>query len=199
MDQGIAAVLGALVGASSALGAGWMTARTQINATRISAQAEHRRQRRESRHTVYKDFINAYEEFGAVITPLIYFADGPRRDLFTEDAIRSVGDSLFPIQAAWLDVSLAGPESVSRKADQLIEIARLSLARVHEISYTYRGADDEESVQERVQECWDALFAIYNRDSILSFTEIAQTVLDDDGTQLKKARKREEVSACEVQ
>ncbi|MFK0279956.1 hypothetical protein ACIQVL_05705 [Streptomyces sp. NPDC090499] len=181
MDQGLSAVLGALVGASSALGAAWVTARTQMNSARIAAKAEHQRQRRESRLSAYKEFINAYDEFQQTTIPVL-FMSGPSREFFNRALENSVGESLLRIKAAWLDVALAGPKEVSRKADALLSVARVALARVHEICAIY--SEDPDYDEGALQGFWESLSEIYNTGSIRDFTVAAQAVLDDDGSQL---------------
>ncbi|SFY28891.1 hypothetical protein SAMN02787144_1016107 [Streptomyces atratus] len=64
----------------------------------------------ESRLISYKEFISAYDEFTSITAPLIYVTDGPQRELFSEDVESSAGEALERLKAAYLDVSLAGPE-----------------------------------------------------------------------------------------
>ncbi|MGW2380202.1 hypothetical protein [Streptomyces sp. NPDC001658] len=180
MDAGLAAVCGALAGAAGTVGAGIATGWTQRQVARITARAEHTRQRRESRLSVYKEFISAYEEFQEITIPVV-FMSGPRQGFFTAELENSVGQSMQRLKGAWLDVALAGPEETSRKADALFSAARVATARIHEIAETYHTFDVD---PEQLGSLWESLAEMVNVGSIRDFTVSAQTVLDDDGSSL---------------
>jgi hypothetical protein len=67
MDAGLAAVLGALAGAVATTGAAFATGWATREQAKIAARGEHRRQRRDARHGVYKEFISTASELRKVV------------------------------------------------------------------------------------------------------------------------------------
>lgn len=59
MDAGLAAIGGALVGAVGAFATAWVGSHVQWKSARLSARAEHIRQRHESREASYKALLSA--------------------------------------------------------------------------------------------------------------------------------------------
>jgi hypothetical protein len=181
MDAGLAAALGALAGAAATTGAAFVTGWSTREQARIAARAEHRRQRRDARQSVYEEFINKVDALvGKTSIPF---------DLVTQyPSLRPKLQELAPLSEAIGEiatrVTLAGPEHVSRRVAvirfyslrlmtilALIEVQiRADEAEVASADWTKAKEDQEKLTQEFV-----------------SFSMDAQAVLDDDGTSRRRA------------
>lgn len=172
MDSGLAAVLGALAGAAGTVGAGFATGWAQRQVARIAASTEHIRQRREPREQVYKDFAEAVSQLRDL---------KPSRG-FTESTVDPELVNAYRITAAhikkkWLEVALAGPESVSEIAGTLEQQAQ----ELAQLVYGFNAIRVSMGLN-TVQPGIDGIetFDEYGR-LVQSFITKAQAALDDDG------------------
>jgi hypothetical protein len=182
MDAGLAAVLGALTGAvGTALAgaaAGW-AAREQA---RISARAEHHRQRREPREKAYRAFVAATDALVEHTDPryglpeeLINQGRAVTRDL-VEDTERLA----HMVRTCWREIALLGPPEVAEaSADAADAAASLKTACLVDGALSRSSPTAEQVATENLalaRRCHSKL-----KRHILTFTEVAQRALDDDG------------------
>ncbi|WP_158751344.1 hypothetical protein [Streptomyces bicolor] len=188
MDAGLAAVLGALAGAVATTGAAFATGWSAREQAKIAARGEHRRQRRDARHTVYEEFIATVGEQMAHAAPL--FEEDPPEDgdelgrHFQSSGVRDTTSLLGDcyrlhnnVMKTLTKVQLAGPKDVTTTARRVCNHSfalATSLAsivgtpyRVDFLRTAFQHAND------RLQKLDMAVDA---------FIEAAQTALDDDGT-----------------
>ncbi|MET9813892.1 hypothetical protein [Streptomyces sp. NPDC006355] len=178
MDAGLAAVLGALAGAVATTGAAFATGWSAREQAKIAARAEHRRQRRDARQTVYEDFINAVEAL-IEATRLIHL------DINEGNVIVAPsGEEVQPLENSVgkiaTKVILAGPASMSERVQELRGTARSLLINLLRIELRIKGmsnVSEEKGVMLVEADCV-ALGRL-----IAEFSQDAQAVLDDDGTQ----------------
>ncbi|WP_128380239.1 hypothetical protein [Streptomyces cavernae] len=119
MDAGLAAVLGAVAGALATTGAALATGWAMREQAKITARAEHRRQRREPRSDIYKRFIDAARDMEHHTRPGSLI-DQPEDDPEVMDhyAVR-LGETAYQVREAWIEVALAGPSAVEKIASQI--------------------------------------------------------------------------------
>ena len=114
MDAGLAAVLGAAVGAVgtglAALASGWLGARNvqqQIVAQFIQAdhqrRFEHTRERREPRSQAYAELIAQTQSVGALITAMHHSQS------YTQDDVRAALEEIIKVLRARARVMVEGP------------------------------------------------------------------------------------------
>lgn len=181
MDAGLAAVLGALAGAVGAVGGAWTTSRVQWKSARLTARAEHKRQRREPRHEVYATFLTAANQFSDAWLSVAGMGamTNERRDAITQAA--------SAVKAASPAVALAGPEEISAIAESIRDqavhlqmLARGLWAGRHIIEggegYPEPWIRDAESALPQVLRKFS--------DEVHRFTRVARATLDDDGSTL---------------
>ncbi|MEV5374998.1 hypothetical protein AB0L26_03340 [Streptomyces nondiastaticus] len=179
MDAGLAAVLGALAGSVATIGAAVATGWAQREEARIAARSEHKRERREPRHEVYRQFISeanhmgqqagVYSSLGAALTP----------DYFTEDRTRRVHEMARLIEAKATEAALAGPKEITESA---LKIAQLASQLSGSVS-NFRELTDER--YQRMQDQSRRSILKYAKEyeaSLNNFTLQAQSALDDDGS-----------------
>ncbi|MFJ2407109.1 hypothetical protein ACIOUE_38080 [Streptomyces xanthochromogenes] len=182
MDAGVAAVCGALAGSVATIGAALATGWSQREGARISARAEHLRQRREPRHDVYKGFIAAVSEMNDA-TRNVRAINSPRIEHFTDEQVLQYKRAAGVIKAQWLEVALAGPKSVNRVATRIKEASNL-IAIEAEALLIIRVApellDRHQGGRETIQGVKKAAEDLTKW--LSEFTELAQAVLDSDGS-----------------
>ncbi|MFF7051077.1 hypothetical protein ACFY94_22225 [Streptomyces griseorubiginosus] len=183
MDAGLAAVLGALAGAAGTTGAAFAASWATREQARIAARSEHRRQRREPRLEIYKNFIQSANSVADHLRTLSS-RSGERRigtisTEYLDELERLVGDLSEQRDSAML----AGPDLIS----ELGENVALRAIHVHLILQGWwlasqrSGSNGEESLNEAVAEIQEYI------DRIRSFAREARDTLDDDGS--KKYRR----------
>lgn len=170
---------GAVAGAVGAVGAAWATSRTQWKSAKLAARAEHLRQRRESRASSYRKFIDAHWKFAALTEPF-HYAHAPRRDLFELQTTKKLQEAWEELRVAFLDVSLAGPQEVARVADEQRQHTYVFLVRHNDLLFSYGGAEgyDESGIGGFWESMQNALAGI----TISQFLEAAPIALDNDGS-----------------
>ncbi|MGW0987914.1 hypothetical protein ACWD46_17045 [Streptomyces sp. NPDC002486] len=171
MDAGLAAVLGALAGSVATIGAALATGWAQRESARITVRSEHRRERREPRHGVYKEFISEAsrmcDEVGIFAT---YDMFPP--DLVTENRAQRIEGAADSVKEKWVEVALAGPREVAEVASK---IERLSNGLAFRIRAYQRAAST--GMMERIK-----LEAVEIEESLDRLVFLAQAALDDDGS-----------------
>jgi hypothetical protein len=174
MDAGLAAVLGALAGAAGTTLAGLATGWSAREQARITARAEHQRQRRQPRHEVYENLIRTAASvrdhagsrfaYDIVANPTLEYCHESEQ----------LADT---IKEQWIQVALAGPKIVEQPA---ADIAR-SAAELSACAYGFysecTNAGDEEEHWEKGKEVYRRL-----QQELDVFISAAQEALDDDGT-----------------
>ncbi|MFD5567981.1 hypothetical protein [Streptomyces cadmiisoli] len=185
MDAGTAAVLGALAGSVATIGAALATGWAQREGARITARSEHRRERREPRHNVYKEFIAEASRMRNLVgvfaigaemidrIPLRFLSDEFISDLFNLSDI---------VKSKSTDAALAGPREIAEAATR---VANLSHELVIDLKALKEVSEDDESHDgqflRHVQEVTYASARAF-RNSLDEFILCAQAALDDDGT-----------------
>ncbi|MGW1372699.1 hypothetical protein ACWD6P_00240 [Streptomyces sp. NPDC002446] len=187
MDAGIAAVLGALAGAAATIGTSLVTSHAGRSQARLSARAEHLRQRRQPRESVYRDFLASATDLrdqlrsvsgGALDQPALLDTD-EFDDAYAAEVNRLNGE----IRARWLDVSLSGPTEVAARAGEIeAASARVALAVVWLSTH-----DDDHWATDHVCSAFMAHTRTLFR-AIPEMIELAREALDDDGTAAVTAR-----------
>jgi hypothetical protein len=178
MDAGLAAVLGAGAGALATTGAALATGWASREQAKIGARAEHRRQRREPRQGLYKQFIDAAstaEWYMAMLPLLIAMAkqeDPLEEPTATEHAqrCRALADD---VKKAWLDVVLAGPAEVAQTASGIEECCR----KLAICADAFAEGQVSSSLEHDCRELMKRL-----SDQLPLFITQAREALDDDGT-----------------
>ncbi|MET9515050.1 hypothetical protein [Streptomyces sp. NPDC002994] len=188
MDAGLAAVLGALAGASATTGAAFATGWATREQAKIAARAEHRRQRRDSRHAVYEEFIATVREQMAHAAPL--FEEGPPEDQdeldrhFQSSGVRDA-DSLLTesyrlhanVMKVLTRVQLAGPKSATTTAKS---VCNRSFALLSSLASLTGRLPRRDVLREAFRQAEDRLRKLDM--AVDAFIEAAQAALDDDGT-----------------
>jgi hypothetical protein len=178
MDAGLAAVLGAGVGALATTGAALATGWASREQSKIGARAEHRRQRREPRKGLYKQFIDAAStaEWYMAMPPLLIAManqeDPLEEPTATEHAqrCRALADD---VKKAWLDVVLAGPAEVAQTASEIEECCRKLAICADAFAEGQASSSLEHDCRELMKRFSDQLPL---------FITQAREALDDDGT-----------------
>jgi NACalpha-BTF3-like transcription factor len=183
MDSGIAAVLGALAGSVATIGAALATGWAQREGARIAARSEHRRERREPRHAVYRDLLEAATTFHGVIGHYEFFdAEVPEDLHLQEEDISGLLQKQVAVKKNAIEVALAGPKEVSEAA--------MKLAKWSDEIFLYATALTglSEAEQAADQRTWRYTIKRatnaskqYGR-ALEEFVPSAQAALDDDGS-----------------
>ncbi|MEU5959070.1 hypothetical protein [Streptomyces sp. NPDC047525] len=180
MDAGLAAVLGAVVGAAGTGTAGfltgWWNARTAQRQSQVQADQarwqlhfEHTRDLREPRRRAYTAFIAQ--------TRLVDRELG-RYNTSTEYDLNALHTQIERLDHLGIEVMLEGPDGIVAPAQQVIDLAHKSIRPLRLVA---RAREDNDS---------DALAAARNNlasagqyfaESVREFTHQARTVLSDDG------------------
>lgn len=121
MDAGLAAVLGALAGSVSTIGASIATSRAQREEARIAARASNRQQLRAPRENAYRAFI---ESSMALLNQTdIFRSDPTATDHVTPELSELVDGLAKTVTEKWLDVALAGPPTAEQAARAIMKTA----------------------------------------------------------------------------
>ncbi|GGX12675.1 hypothetical protein [Streptomyces chartreusis] len=173
MDAGLAAVLGALAGSVATIGAALATGWAQREGARITARAEHRRERREPRQSVYKVLISEASQLRDSSAPFAVHPD--LYPVFEEEPEARWRQLVTAIKEASTDAALAGPPEVSEAA---ISLSRGASALLAELC-VYNIVDEDGQRDARVR-----LFLQSQEfdSSVTVFIIAAQAALDDDGS-----------------
>lgn len=126
MDAGVAAVLGAIVGAfgtgAAALSSGWLGARTaqqQIVSQHLQADQqrsfEHARDRREPRSQAYAELIAQTQAVGTRVSEM------NRSETYTEDSVHRVMQEIGKLLRCRARVMIEGPATVADSTDDLVD------------------------------------------------------------------------------
>jgi len=115
MDAGVAAVLGATVGALGAVGAGWMAAWGTRQQAKTQVRADVERWHREERHRVYAEYMRTAVSVGHHLTGI--FGDLEALDVeAVEGKRRTIRDAIPELTSATALVMIQGPSEVSNVA-----------------------------------------------------------------------------------
>ncbi|WP_158686603.1 hypothetical protein [Streptomyces griseoflavus] len=183
MDAGLAAVLGALAGSVATIGAALATGWAQREGARITARSEHRRERREPRHAVYRELIEAATTLQNLTGHYAYFDDAMPDDLhLNEEDVARIFQQQRDIKPLAIQAALAGPADVGEVA---MKLAKQSYDLVVYVSALSGFASDPDTINERT---WG--FALKKATSVSRgytqtldhFVSRAQKALDDDGS-----------------
>lgn len=173
-------MLGALAGSVATIGAAIATGWAQREGSRISARAEHRRERRGPRQDVYKEFILVASAFQAESARYSYREILP--DVIDDARVNSLSEAATAIKECALSVALAGPRKVSKEA---IKIERMSRDLTTLVSMLKRVAEHAREGHQRVERNLrkDTVVAARKVDQAIDgFVLRAQAALDDDGS-----------------
>lgn len=181
MDPGTAAVLGALAGSVATIGAAYATSWSQREGARIAARSEHRRQRLEPRHSVYKEFIAEASRIRDQ-TGMFSTVDMFPSHLVTEELAQRIEECADTVREKWVEVALAGPKEVSEAASRIERLSNALAFRVQGYRRLVNWDGDSEqgdytAIQERI-----GREAIELEESLDRLIFAAQTALDDDGS-----------------
>ncbi|MEJ8647337.1 hypothetical protein WKI65_04460 [Streptomyces sp. MS1.AVA.3] len=179
MDAGTAAVLGALAGSIATIGAALATGWAQREGARITARSEHRRERREPRHDIYKEFISEANQLSHQTGLYLSFDVDLMPDDITEDRRQLLSGVSAALDEKALEAALAGPKRVTEAA---LETARLS-HRLVGSALNFQGLTEErhQRMRDSVRKSLLAICRRYER-SLEGFVFQAQSALDDDGS-----------------
>ncbi|MGW0836585.1 hypothetical protein [Streptomyces prunicolor] len=186
MDAGIAALLGAAVGAvgtgAAAVASGWLGARTaqqQIIAQHIQADQqrrfEHARDRREPRSQAYADLIAQTQKIGTLVNEM----NGA--ETYATDDVHNVMEETTKLLRCRARVAVEGPVKVADTTEGVIEAvtdcrdALMALASLP-------GAPPElqaTSRPELIELCRDGVESL--AESLTVFVDEAREALDDNG------------------
>ncbi|MEU5773451.1 hypothetical protein ABZ819_09165 [Streptomyces venezuelae] len=181
MDAGLAAALGALAGgigtALAGMAAGWAS-REQA---RITARAEHRRIRHGPREEAYKAFIGAAGALRDHAIPMFFgLEEMYDRPPLTPQFLREAQAHMKAVVAAWLTVTLTGPRRVQGAATAIYDCS-MELTSQGAAIWAHNNDDLLRNHVNRLE--IEAHHMVVQLNILLAaFTELAQEVLDDDGT-----------------
>ncbi|MGW2749124.1 hypothetical protein [Streptomyces sp. NPDC001450] len=179
MDAGLAAVLGALAGSVATIGAAFATGWATREQAKIAARSEHRRQRIEPRHDVYREFLTAVaaleEHTSELRTDSDLVPPGVRLGPDVDSAFLERTNQLAAeVKAIWLRVALIGPERVAEEA-ATSEAACSSLASGIELM-SYRNLFPPSEARAQARRSYEGL-----GESLRHFMRVARSALEDDG------------------
>ncbi|MEU1030203.1 hypothetical protein ABZ402_15860 [Streptomyces mirabilis] len=179
MDSGIAAVLGALAGSVATIGAAMATGWAQREGARIAARAEHRRERREPRHDVYKAFISEAERVRHRASMYSALEDSLTPDYVSEEQMQELTEASISISNKATESALAGPKKVTESA---LAISRLS----HELlgaagAFSQLIQPQHQRMRDHLRKKILSLSKAYEN-ALDDFVLRAQSALDDDGS-----------------
>jgi len=181
MDAGLAAVLGALAGSVATIGAALATGWAQREGARIAARAEHRRERRGPRESIYKEFVATATRLRVWSSIFSIDPDVVPDDLGEEDA-KEIFRIIVEIESKSTDAALAGPKKVAQAARR---VARLSFEMASMVTALPRfltgNAERDRETRRRVRLQVNELAKQFEK-SVDDFVLSAQAALDDDGS-----------------
>ncbi len=176
----MAAVLGALAGSVATIGAAIATGWAQREGARISARAEHRRERRGPRQEIYKEFISVASVFRAESGRFTYREIIP--DVIDRARVDSLNEAAKTMKDCALSVALAGPRRVSQEA---IKIERMSRDLVTLVLILKQVMEHSGEGRQRLERSYRKRTVVAARKvdkTIEGFVLRAQAALDDDGS-----------------
>ncbi|MFD1828558.1 hypothetical protein ACFSJS_02620 [Streptomyces desertarenae] len=186
MDAGLAALLGAAVGALGTGGAALATGLLGRGQARTQLRAEHVRLLREPRRSAYVAFAQCFQEVHALHSEAVKSAsevmeaEEPDRSRLldaADEAYARAGERLHgELQLRQSAVTVEGPPALTAAAFEAEGALLVSRAEVYRwVRVLRQGTATEE--HERAAE--DALLAVHHH--IVSFLNAASAVLADDG------------------
>jgi fructoselysine-6-P-deglycase FrlB-like protein len=181
MDAGLAAVLGALAGALATTGAAFVTGWSAREQATLAARAEHKRQRRAPREEAYKAFLSeamALMELLRVVRSYEALPDAVRGRLMTPGTRTQAEEIEARIKERWLEVTLAGPESVQEPAAAIEDASSQLVGMAAVIIQLHWEEEEERAHYAHASTYFDRLDR-----AVKDFTQRAQAVLDDDGSE----------------
>ncbi|GAA1423493.1 hypothetical protein GCM10009601_26830 [Streptomyces thermospinosisporus] len=177
MDAGLAAVLGALAGSAATIGTAFVTSRSQRETARLTARAEHQRQRREPRHDTYKAFISSTSQLRDQLEKFENFDLYP--DSITDATVQHYNDTANELKSQWVEVALVGPANVGASSKKVEQLAHKTALQVNRLQWFIDQRDDQKRDSERSAielSAFELALALDN------FITVAQAALDDDGS-----------------
>ncbi|GGT71393.1 hypothetical protein GCM10010256_32500 [Streptomyces coeruleorubidus] len=187
MNEGIAAIAGALAGSLGTIAAAVATGRASREQARIAARAEFLRQRREPREAAYRKVIEAV---GAVREHETRenFTDAPEEEWAPRGAryVREALDRCQPVKEAWQDAALLGPAPVSAAAEELGAANEDLVRSLDALLFVFsEGVLPAQSMWEAHDTARDRLAKARS-----VFITGAQGALEDDGTLPLRSKRR---------
>lgn len=183
MDAALAAVCGAVAGSLATFGAALATGWSQREGAKIAARANHRRDQREPRHNVDREFISSAVSLREQVGDLIGFDFPPPIEHFTSAYAQRAFELSDQIKEKWLEVALTGPKSIINSASSIQRgshhLASL-LTDLSSSSAQYDATQIPDFTARRTAAAKTIAEALSRK--IDEFVVLAQTALDDDGT-----------------
>ncbi|MFJ7335587.1 hypothetical protein ACIQU3_11030 [Streptomyces sp. NPDC101110] len=124
MDAGVAAILGAAIGAVGGVGGGLLTLSTQLRSLDAQHRAEERRWLADLRRETYTHFVTCAKQLSNAVWKASDLLHGESGVEDWESARRSVHDAWTQFSAASAAVTMAGPHTVAAAAEELREALR---------------------------------------------------------------------------
>lgn len=178
MDAGTAAILGALVGSVTTIGAALATGWFQRESARISAKAEHQRQLLESRTQAYSSLKAAAEKLPSHVRVLTWEEHGVPRPLVTDDYVARVEEAHKELSSAVTRIAFTGPKPVRNAAVKIQEVADLICFHVRVLWFIDRQTVPlPEQIEESTRVIASAITAL--RAGMLDFMSCAHDALQD--------------------
>ncbi|MFJ3922764.1 hypothetical protein [Streptomyces sp. NPDC090022] len=182
MDAGLAAVCGALAGSVATIGAAMATGWAQREGVRITARAEHRKERREPRHGAYKEFIAVTSRMNDHVAILAVAYDAFPFERINETFTARCEEAADAVKEKWVEVALAGPKEIATTASKLERLSNALTFRVlglHQYVSGERTTSEEalQGIKDRIAE-----EAREFEETLDRFVFLAQAALDDDGS-----------------
>ncbi|MET8831710.1 hypothetical protein ABZX40_38410 [Streptomyces sp. NPDC004610] len=186
MDAGIAAVLGAAVGAvgtgMAALAGGWLAVRNvqqQIVAQHIQAdhqrRFEHARERREPRSQAYADFIAQTQSVGTLVSTM------SQARSYTRDEVQTMLEESSKVLRVRARVMIEGPIEVSDSTEAIVEAIMECRDQLRALASLPRASPKLRAMprEELIEQCDDGLGTL--SEALEIFVEAARRALDADG------------------
>ncbi|MFF3774321.1 hypothetical protein [Streptomyces sp. NPDC002232] len=182
MDAGLAAVLGALAGSVATIGAAMTTGWAQREGVRITARAEHRKERREPRHGAYRDFIAVASRMNDHVAILTVSYESFPSERIDEAFSARCEEAADAVKEKWVEVALAGPKGIAETASKLERLGNALAFRVMGLRQYLSGErtaseDTLRGIRDRI-----ATEAAEFEQALDQFVFRAQAALDDDGS-----------------
>ncbi|MFE6158163.1 hypothetical protein ACFQ7F_04500 [Streptomyces sp. NPDC056486] len=176
MDAGLAAVLGAAVGALGTGGAAvftsWWTATTQERQSHRQIRFEHLRERREPRSRAYAEVVAQVQKMGRQLDKV------EEPDRTRDQSLDGFPQELSRLADLCARVAVEGPASIADQAQRILEQARDAFSAA---SGLLEVAADE--IDEHEEELWRSRYATMDLNTELGrFMDLARRALDDDGS-----------------
>lgn len=179
MNEGIAAIVGALAGSLGTLTAAIATGWASREQARITARSEFLRQRQEPREAAYRKVI---ETVGAVREHDLrdHFAEGLEEQWVSQGVsyVREALERCQPVKERWQDAALLGPAPVTQAAEELGAAVEDLIGSLDALLFVFgEGVLPAQAMWEVHDTARDRL-----ANARKTFTACAQAALNDDGT-----------------